>query len=227
MDSATPVHHPGPHTVRRLTTAFGVLVACTFIGTNVVGPSQIKHHPELVLLLTARMRWLILSVPADVSPWAYALIGFARLAVAGAICYALGRAVGERLFNWFDAQSGGERPLTVRWAEAAIHKFGVALVVVFPGSNIVAFLAGRRGMRPPAFAAALSAGIAVRLTWIWFTAKQFETQLDEALDFVDRYQLWIIIALVLVSVIPSMRKTYASEKAKQDAAAAAVDEPLD
>jgi membrane protein DedA with SNARE-associated domain len=227
MDSATPVHHPGPYTVRRLTTAFSVLVACTFIGTNIVGPSQIKHHPELVLALTARMRWLILAVPADVSPLAYALIGFARLAVAGAICFALGRAVGERLFNWFDAQSGGERPLTLRWAEAAIHKFGIALVVVFPGSNIVAFLAGRRGMHPRPFAAALSAGIALRLTWIWFTAKRFESELDKALDFIDRYQLWIIIALVLVSVIPSTRKAYASEKAKQDGRATALDESAD
>lgn len=227
MDSATPVHQPGPYTVRRLTTAFTVLVACTFIGTNVIGPSQIKDNPEVVLALTSRMRWLILAVPADVSPWAYASIGFVRLAVAGAICFALGRAVGERLFNWFDAQSGGERPLTLRWAEAAIHRFGIALVVVFPGSNIVAFLAGRRGMGPRAFAAALSAGIAIRLTWIWFTAKQFESELDVALDFVDRYQLWIIIALVLVSVIPSTRKAYASEKAKQDSAAQVVEEPLD
>jgi hypothetical protein len=50
---------------------------------------------------------------------------------------------------------------------------------------------------------------------VWFAAKQFESQLATALDFIDRYQRWFIIALVVMSIVPGMRKTYQNEKLRR------------
>jgi hypothetical protein len=205
-----------PTAVRLLTTAFVVLVICTQFG-SCSAPSMVKDRPEAVLALSSRMRHLFLAVPADISPMAYALIGFGRLMLAGLICFALGRAVGERVFRWFDVQSGGERPATLRWIERAVERAAVPLVFVFPGSNIAAFLVGRRRLHPGAFVAALAAGIAFRLWWVWVAAQRFKPELETALDFIDRYQWWFIAGLVLVSVVPGFRTAYAQEKARAEA----------
>jgi membrane protein DedA with SNARE-associated domain len=217
---------PSRTALRWLTCAFIGLVICTQIGSW-SAPSMAKDNPEAMLALSSRMRHLFLSVPADISPFAYASIGFVRLLVAGLICYGLGRLVGDRLFRWFDVQSGGDRPATLRWIERAVHRAAVPLVFVFPGSNIAAFLVGRRRLHPGAFIGALAAGIAFRLWWIWVAAQRFKAELSSALDLIDRYQIWLIIGLVALSVIPGVRKAYAQEKARTSAESADVDRRLE
>jgi hypothetical protein len=214
---------PARPALRWLTAAFVGLVVCTQIGSW-TAPSMVKDNPEAVLALSSRMRHLFLSVPADISPFAYAAIGFTRLLVAGLVCYSLGRLVGDRLFRWFDVQSGGERPATLRWIERAVQRAAVPLVFVFPGSNIAAFLVGRRRLHPGAFIAALAAGIAFRLWWIWVAAQRFKAELSSALDFIDRYQTWFVIGLVALSVIPGFRKAYTQEKARTSAEPADIDQ---
>ena len=205
------------------------MIACAQVG-SIFFASLIKRSPELVLALSSRIRHLLFSVPADINPIAYALIGYARLMLAAAVCYELGRLVGHRVFAWFDAQLDGERPATLRWIERAVERVDWLLVVLFPGSNIVCFLVGRRGMHQRRFFALASVGIAVRLTWVWLAAKQFESELKTALDFVDRYQRWFFILFLVLTIVPSMRKSIAAEKAMQaaakaDAAAAAAGAP--
>lgn len=202
-----------------------MLVVCTNIG-SIFFASLIKRSPELLLALSSRIRHLLFSVPADISPVAYAAIGFSRLLIAGLICYELGRVAGERLFTWFDAQLAGDRPATLRWIERAVERVDWLLVLLFPGSNVVCFLVGKRGMHQRRFFALVSVGIAVRLTWVWLAAKQFESELKTALDFVDRYQRWFFVLFFVLTIVPSMRKSMAAEKAMQaaaktDAAAAA------
>jgi membrane protein DedA with SNARE-associated domain len=212
---------PNPR-VRQLTIAFGVLVACANIG-SFTAPSLLKHSPELVLALSSRIRHLLFSVPAGINPIVYAAIGYARLMLAAAICYELGRLVGHRVFAWFDAQLDGDRPATLRWIERSVERVDWLLVLLFPGSNIVCFLVGRRGMDQRRFFALASIGIGARLTWVWFAAKQFESELKTALDFVDRYQFWFVGLFLVLTIVPSMRKSIAAEKAMRAAAEAEAD----
>jgi hypothetical protein len=100
----------------------------------------------------------------------------------------------------------------------------VPLVFAFPGSNIAAFLVGRRRLHPGAFIGALAAGIAFRLWWIWVAAQRFKAELSSALDFIDRYQKWFVVGLIALSVIPGLRKAYAQEKARMSAEPADVDQ---
>jgi membrane protein DedA with SNARE-associated domain len=67
------------------------------------------------------------------------------------------------------------------------------------------------------FAAMLSLGIAVRLTWVWLAAKQFESELKTALDFIDRYQRWFVIGFLVLTIVPSVRRSIAAEKALREA----------
>jgi hypothetical protein len=206
---------------RQLTVAFVVLVICTNVG-SIMAPTIVKRSPELLLALSSRIRHLLLSVPAGISPIGYSLIGFARLMLAGLLLFALGRIAGERVFRWFDVQSGGERPAMLRWIESGVRRADWLLILLFPGSNIVAFLVGRRGMAWRRYVPLLAIGVIGRLTWVWFTAKQFEDELKSALDFIDRYQWRIVLVLLLATFIPSMRKAY-----RQDKAARAADEPTE
>jgi membrane protein DedA with SNARE-associated domain len=200
--------------IRRLTLAFGALVICTNVG-SIFFASLVKRSPEVLLALSSRIRHLLFTVPAGIHPIAYAAIGYLRLAIAGMICYELGRVAGERLFSWFDAQLAGERPATLRWIERAVERADWLLTLVFPGSNIVCFLVGKRLMSRRRFATLLSVGIAFRLSWVWLAAKQFESELKTALDFIDRYQRWFFIVLLVLTIGPSMRRSIAAEKAAQ------------
>lgn len=200
-----------------LTAAFVGLVVCTFVG-SIVAPSLAKSNPELLLALSSRIRHLLFAVPAGISPTRFAVIGFCRLLVAAIICFMLGRAVGDRLFVWFDGQSGGQRPLTLRWAERAVKTAAIPLVLIFPGSNIVCFLAGRRQMSLRRFVPIVAIGILLRLAWVWAAAKQFESQLSTALDFIDANQKWFMIGLIGLTVGPNMVKTYRTEKLRQSTA---------
>lgn len=188
-----------------LTTAFIVLVACSNIG-SIAAPSLVKRSPETLLALTSRIRHLLFAVPAGINPVAYAVIGFSRLFLAATVLYALGRLVGDRLFTWFDGQLGGQRPRSLRWTERGIARAGGLLVFLFPGSNIVCFLVGRKQMPWVRFSLLASLGIAFRLAWVWLAAKQFEDQLDRALDVIDKYQWWLLGLFFVLTIIPSVRR---------------------
>lgn len=201
-----------------LVACFVALVICTNVGA-IMAPSLVKRSPELLLGLSSRIRHLLFSVPAGISPINYAAIGFARLLAAAVICYLLGKAAGDRFFGYIERQLDGEKPATLRWTETAVEKAAMPLVAIFPGSNIVCFLAGRRRLPGPRFAVAIVVGIAFRLTWVWAAAKQFESQLTTSLDFIDRYQKWFIVALIVLTIVPSTMRSYRIESARARAEA--------
>jgi hypothetical protein len=200
-----PSSPPRAGAVSALTAAFVVLVVCTNVG-SIAAPTIVRRSPELLIGLSARIRHLLFAVPAGISPVAYAVIGFSRLFVAAVVLFGLGRLVGDHLFTWFDGQLGGDRPWSLRMTERGVVRFGGALVVLFPGSNIVCFLVGRRQMPWPRFTLLISLGIAVRHVWVWIAAKQFEDQLDRALDVIDRYQWWLLGLFVVLTIVPALRR---------------------
>ncbi|HWC66796.1 MAG TPA: hypothetical protein VG478_01915 [Acidimicrobiales bacterium] len=223
--SATPPHHrPAPFwpppvaasaaaplpVDRRLLSlllgAYTTLVVASNIG-SILAPSMVNDQPTLLLALSARMRHLLLTVAANIDAVAYWLVGGARLAAAGAVCYMLGRHFGDRGLAWIERQTNGELPATFVWLERAVDRAGTALVVLMPASNVVAALVGVRKMSPARFAALLSVGIVIRLATFWFLGITFEEPLDRLLDWIDRYQWWLVAAFLVLSVLTSFQRS--------------------
>lgn len=203
--------------------AFAVLVALTNIG-SISAPTLVKDQPELLLALSSRMRHLLFAVPADVHPVGYAVIPVVRLGIAALLCFSLGYWYGDRGMGWLERQLGDDKPATLRWIEKGVDRAGWLLVFLMPASNIVCALAGYRRMRPARFVAFLFAGIVFRLTWIWIAAKQFESQLEDALDWIEQYQWWLVGAFFAITLAQSFRRAsrqvQAQEEAELEAAAA-------
>ena len=191
-----------------LVSSFAVLVACTQVG-SIIAPSLVKHEPALVLALSSRIRHLLFSVPANINPVAYAVIGFLRISGAGWLCYAIGYWYGDRGFRWLERQAGGEPPATLRWLQRTASRAGGPLVVFMPGSNIVCALVGQRRMSAKRFGSWLSLGIAFRLAWVWVAARTFDSQLKRALNWIEKYQWWLVAAFFIVSIVQSARRASA------------------
>ncbi len=188
-----------------LVSAFAVLVACTQVGA-IIAPSLVRHNPALLLALSSRLRHLLFAVPADINPVAYSIIGFLRIAVAAWLCYAIGYWYGDRGFRWLEHQVGGEPPATLRWMQRGASRAGGPLVMFMPGSNIVCALVGQRRMTIRRFAVWSSLGIAFRLAWVWVAARLFDTQLRRALDWIEKYQWWLVAAFFLITIVQASRR---------------------
>lgn len=194
-----------------LLAAFAVLVACTQVGA-ITAPTLVKDSPELLLALSSRIRHLLFAVPAGINPVAYTLIAFVRLGAAAWLCYSLGRHYGDRGMAWIERQVQGDTPATFRWLQRAADKGGPALVFFMPGSNIVCALVGQRRMPVQVFGLCLTAGIAFRLAWVWAAARAFDSELKSILDWIERYQWWLVGAFFVITVLQSARKSASAAK---------------
>ena len=168
------------------------------IGSN-IGPALVDERPELVLLLSSRNRNLFGSVPyIDLLP--YVLIGFVRVLAAAVALYFCGRYFGEKAVRWLEGQAG-EPPRIYVWLERAVDKMGVWAVIIFPGSNVVCLLVGHRGMKPRTFLIFVSIGIAIKLWVLRVLGRMFESEIRSFLDFIDKYQWWLVIGLFALSLL--------------------------
>jgi len=168
------------------------------IGSN-IGPALVDERPELVLLLSSRNRNLFASVPyTDLAP--YVLIGFFRVFAAALALYYCGRFFGEKAVRWLEGQAG-EPPRIYVWLERAVDKLGVWAVIIFPGSNVVCLLVGHRGMKTRTFVAFVCIGIAIKLWVLRVFGRMFESEIRTFLDFIDKYQWWIVIGLFAISLL--------------------------
>jgi membrane protein DedA with SNARE-associated domain len=187
-------------TVLSLTT---VLFVIGTIGSN-IGPALVDENPMLVLALSSRNRNLFGSVPY-IDPLAYWIIGFIRVLLAAVALYFVGRWYGNRALTWVEGNMG-ELPLIYRWMERAVDRFGWLALVAMPGSNVVCLLLGHRRMPPMRFAVIASIGIVIKLAVLWAGGKIFEAQIRQFLDWIERYQWWVVIALFALSFLQSARR---------------------
>lgn len=183
--------------------AFVGLVICTNIA-NAVWARWVSSDPEQLLMLSSRNRYLALTLAAGVSLVAYALIAFARIALAFLVCHLIGRAYSHQAIGWFKKYLGFNDD-----AERSFHngmdKAEWALIPFFAGSNVVAALTGVRRTPPVKLAALLAIGIAGRLVLMWWLARTFEDQLVDFLEWVARYQWWVVGASVLLVVLVNLK----------------------
>jgi membrane protein DedA with SNARE-associated domain len=207
---------PDRHRSRRrlgiLLAAFATLSTLSIVGT-VLSARLVNHAPALLLALAPANRHLLLTSAAGINPFAYVLAAGVRYIVGGTVLYLLGRDYGEACRAWFERQPGG-LPGSVRWIEKGFDAAWWVVVPVMVGSNAARLLAGARNLPARTYGALLGVGIAGRLALFWYLGQRFKVSLERVLDFIDRYQWWIIAAFVVVTVFQSYRKTMAAERAK-------------
>jgi membrane protein DedA with SNARE-associated domain len=207
---------PDRHRSRRrlgiLLGAFATLSTLSIVGT-VLSARLVNHSPALLLALAPANRHLLLTSAAGINPFAYVLAAGSRYVIGGTVLYLLGRDYGEACRAWFERQPGG-LPGSVRWIEKGFDAAWWAVVPVMVGSNAARLLAGARNVPARTYAVLLGLGITGRLALFWYLGQRFKESLERVLDFIDRYQWWIIAAFVVVTVFQSYRKTMAAERAK-------------
>ncbi len=185
-----------------LLVAFVGLVICTNVA-NIVFARWVKTQPEQLIMLSSRNRYLIGAVGAGISPLSYVLIATVRLTAAAAVCHFLGRAYGDHALRWF-TRFLGMTPEAVDRFEQQYRTAEWVLIPIFVGSNIVFVLSGTVKTRWRRILPLLLAGIAARLALLWWLAKQFESQVKSAIDFLQRYQYPIIIGSIVLVVFSNV-----------------------
>jgi hypothetical protein len=191
----------------RLSTLLGtvaVLIVASNVGT-ILSATLVNDHPVVLIALSARIRHLLLAVAAGIDAGPYFAVGFFRLLAPAVVFYLLGRWYGATGLRWLERQAGG-MPASIRWVEQAFGKLKDPLVLLMPGSNLVCLLAGAAKLTPRRFGTLLTLGIIGRLIVIWFLGKALEEPLGVVLDFIQRYQWWIVAGFVLLTFAQSFRK---------------------
>lgn len=184
-------------------TLTSLLFVIGTIGSN-IGPALVDEHPVVVLLLSSRNRNLFGSVPyIDLLP--YIAIGFIRVLIAGIALYLVGRWYGTRALGWVESNMG-ELPVVYRWTERVVDKIGWLALVLMPGSNIVCLMLGHRKMPPRRFVPLLMVGIAIKLAVLWQGGKIFEDQIRSFLNYIEKYQWWVVLVLFGISMVHSVRR---------------------
>ncbi len=195
--------HHSPAARRALLGAAGALYITGTIGSN-VAPAWIDDHPVLVLMMSSRNRNLFASYPF-IEPVPYAIVGFLRLFTVGIVLFHVGKWFGHRAIEWTEKQVG-EMPTLYRWFERGLDRAGWVFVLLMPGSNLVCLMAGHRQMNVRRFLILLSVGLVIKLEVLWIGGRIFEDQIRSALDYIEKYQWWMVGGLFAVSFIQGGRK---------------------
>ncbi len=185
-----------------LLVVFVGLVVCTNIA-NIVFARWVKSQPDQLIMLSSRNRYLIGAVGAGISPLSYVVIATVRLTLAAAVCHFLGRAYGDHALRWFTRFLGMTTEAVDRF-EQQYRTAEWVLIPIFVGSNIVFVLSGTVRTRWRRILPLLLAGIAGRLALLWWLAKQFESQVKSVIDFLQRFQLPIIIGSIVLVVLTNV-----------------------
>ncbi|MHB1130742.1 MAG: hypothetical protein ACYC06_12025, partial [Ilumatobacteraceae bacterium] len=87
-----------------------------------------------------------------------------------------------------------------------VDKAGSVALVLMPGSNIVCLMLGHRKMPPRRFVPLLMLGIAIKLAVLWQGGRIFENQIRSFLNYIEKYQWWLVIGLFAISMLQSVRR---------------------
>ena len=183
--------------------AFVGLVICSNVA-SAVWARWVTTNPEGLLMLSSRNRYLALTLAAGVSLFAYVVIALVRIGAAFVVCHLIGRAYAGEVRGWFKKYLGFTDE-SIAVFDRGFEKAEWALIPFFVGSNIVAALSGVRQTPPVRLATLLAIGIVARLALMWWLARTFEDQLVDFLEWVARYQWWLVGVSVLFVVLVNVK----------------------
>lgn len=218
MDAVPPIeahdeapHHHAPPWLRLpvLLSAVGFHHVLALSGT-IFFAALVTSHPAGLLALSSRNRHLLLVVPTGISAAAFFGIAFLRLTLPAVLYYVLGRRYGRSGLAWLEREAGGT-PATIAWIEKLFSKAAIPVVLLMPASNIVSLLAGHRRMSARLFATLVVVGVTGRLLFLWFLGKALKDPLSTLLDWIQRYQWWIVVAFFVLSMAQSFRQVQSTQ----------------
>ena len=194
---------PVPRWAPLLIAAWVTLLVAANVG-SILTSKLVNDQPALFLMLSARNRNLFLTVPSDLGFPLWATIATLRLAVSAVVCHYLGRAYGDRALRWFWRFLGMPQEQVAKF-ESNFARAEWAVVPFFVGSNIVWVLSGaaRTGWRRLAPLAAI--GLVVRLALLWWLGRTFRDEVKSVLDFLNQYQVPLIVITLVVVVAVNVR----------------------
>jgi membrane protein DedA with SNARE-associated domain len=190
--------HVRPRWAPLAVVAFVILVACGYVA-GAYAPRLVVDHPEGLLALSARVRYLLLATGSDITFWSYAVIAGLRLALAYVVCHLIGRAFGRDVLVWFGKYLGAS-PKQIQDMLQLFHKAEWAVVPFFTGSNIVAAITGISRTPLRRLVPLVTIGIAGRLVLWWWVAQVADDEVDAVVDFLDKYQWPALVVSTLLTV---------------------------
>ncbi len=183
------------------------IVALTIAGytADALWPSLVESDPLLLMLLSAKNRYLVLVVN-HVDIWWYYVVGTIRLLLPDPFFFALGWLYGDAALHWMERRTPTVGRL-MRTLERWFGRWGAPLVVLLPNSY-VSTIAGAARMPPVRFAVLNVIGTIGRLVMIAVIGDVFAGPIDSLLDLVARWRvqlLVITISLVVLSWVLELR----------------------
>lgn len=195
------LERPKPVTRRRRLAVLVVPMVAFAIATNLgnaLAPTLITNEPLLLLVLSPRLRWMLLVSPR-VDALAFYGIPLLRAVAILVVYHLLGRWYGDRAVRWLEDRAGNAaRPLL--WIERKFHRARYPIAFLFPG-NLVALLAGADGMALPIYLAVALGSITIRLVLVRTVAELLRGSLLDVLDWIGDNQLWLTLASVAGVVV--------------------------
>ena len=199
--SQFPSRRPPPKWV------LGVIIAIV-VGLNILGffvaatwPKLVKHHPLLLIMLSNRYRYLLLT-RGQIAAVPQVIVGVLRNLASDPVYYALGWFYGDKVLDLF-RKSLGKGDAVIVATERWFHKVADLIVFISP-SPFVCALAGATGMRGRRFWPINIAGTITMVVGVRLLGKQINGPINSFLRFNERYNKWIFassIAFVLFVVM--------------------------
>jgi membrane protein DedA with SNARE-associated domain len=193
-----PVEPLNPNEVTRRVLPCALFYAVSFIG-GFIGPTLVKHHPELLLAIDSRNRHLLLTTATDISSVAWFAIAATRLMLPDPFFYLLGRDFGQRGVLWIERQTQGQTGY-LGWIQWLFAKISYPLILVMP-NLVVCLLAGMKRVPVRHMIVLDVVGTFGRLALFWWAGQHWKDELTDALNFVQRYQWKLAAALLVLAMV--------------------------
>jgi membrane protein DedA with SNARE-associated domain len=152
------------------------------------------HHPLALLALNPINRYLLLTAP-QLTFATFFTVAFVRLLATDPFAYVLGRQYGDAAKEWIEKGAGGSQGRLLVTAERWFAK-AAPLVILLAPSPLWCTMAGVTKMRPLVFAVCNVVGTIGRLLLFWWAAEAFKEPLEDVLDFIERFQMPLLVAAV-------------------------------
>src|SRR5437588_11722778 len=174
-----------------------IFVISTIIGflSDIAGPTLINHHPLVQIALNPRNRWLLLASP-QIGAVAFYVVGFLRLVSTDPVGFILGYQYGDAAVAWAERQMGDSEGI-IKMIQRWFTKVAPLVILIAPGFYWCV-LAGATRMRLRVFIAMNVIGTIGRLVLFRLAGDAFRSQLQHVLDWIQRYQWWLVALSVVV-----------------------------
>jgi membrane protein DedA with SNARE-associated domain len=187
-----------------LSLLLSIFVASRIVGfaSDIAGPTLINHHPLLQIALNPRNRWLLLASP-QISAVPYYIVGFLRLVSTDPVGYVLGYQYGDAAVAWAERQMGDTEGV-IKMIQRGFGKVAPLVILIAP-SFYWCVLAGAARMRLRLFITLNIVGTIGRLILFRLAGDAFRDELEDVLDWIQRYQWWLVGLSVIVVALQIFR----------------------